>query len=116
MNFRTGLKYIIYHIRLNYWIPSLWTVIDNVIKLCPTCDKRKAEKELPAPAPSELQPYRFKLERTSFIHSFIDILGPIITKDMIWLNTVGEEQTASNHPIKKVTKRKNVNLRKYLMM
>ena len=36
-------------------------------------------------------------------------MDPISTKDYIWINTIGEKQTASNHPIvQKSNKRSKV--------
>ena len=75
---------------------SIWTVINKVIDKCPDCNRRKLEMKNPAPPLSGLQPYRFQLEHKTFWHAFIDILGPISTKDFIWVNTVGDVQTASN--------------------
>ena len=112
MNFCAGVKYITYHTRFQYWIRSIWTVINRVIDLCPDCERRKAERQNLALSQSGLQPYRFQLQHRTFIHAFIDILGPITTKDYIWLNTVGDAQTASNNPLKKNNKRAKVESKK----
>ena len=58
------------------------------------------------PIDSELQPYRFDLEHRAFIHTFADIVGPITTKDYIWVNTIGDKVTSSNHPVKTKYKKK----------
>ena len=107
-NYCAGIKYIIYHSRLIYWIQSIWSIINKVLDTCPDCIKRRAEQKTPAPAATGLQPYRFQLVQRTFYHAFIDIMGPISTKDNIWINTIGEKQTASNHPIVQKSKRNNV--------
>lgn len=91
---------------------SIYTVINEVIDKCPDCNRRKLEMRNPALPLSGLHPYRFQLEHKTFLHAFIDILGPIPTEDFIWVNTIGEIQTASNHPIQQKGKRKKCDSKK----
>ena len=70
--FCTGLKFIIHHIRQEFWIPKIRKIADNIIKKCVLCQTRNVKNALAKkaiindPPLTGLQDYRCRLNQKPF--------------------------------------------------
>ena len=94
----TGLRFIIHHVRQEFWIPKMRKATDSVIKKCILCQCRNLKNDitkkeiLNGPPLTSLQNYRCRLNRKPFEFVFLDLKGPCVTKTSITINKDGSKK------------------------